>query len=179
MVQVTAIPFWQMASGRFQAMELRAHNVRVAGVLVDAISVRWTKGQIRLTRRSPFGFRVVRAGTVTGSVVMGGSALAGLFDQTGIMQGTRVRIANRELAVSGVLRLDGRRLPVDVRGGLRLVPGQGGRVLFYPRSVNGRQLPGTVMLSLFAMSQMRLPMALRMVSLSLVHNRIRVRVVGG
>ncbi len=178
-VQVTAIPFWQMASGRFQSIAMRAHQVRVAGVSMQAIDVRWTDGQVALRRRSSYGLCVLRAGTIAGSVVVGSSALAALFNQTGFIESTRVNIAHRQLVVRGVVRLDGRRLPIDVSGRLMFTRGRGGRVVFYPRSVNGRALPGPMSMNLFIMSQWRLPLPLRIVGLRLGQNRITVRVVGG
>ncbi len=164
LVEVSALPFWQLASGRFQVLFVRGRNAEVHGVVVRAFHLTWLHGQIGLDQQGQ-PVRVKQVGALTGEVEVSLAELAHLLVQRGMMEHSTVSLEDGVLQIAGTLRVGGHSLGLTVRGPLRLAH-HGASVVFSPEQLDGAKWPLTTTIIVFSLSELHLPIALELTRLS-------------
>lgn len=161
-VEVSAIPFWQLASGHFQVLIVRAHDLTMNGVIVRAFELDWQNGHIG------FGgpgrpVRILNVGVLRGQVRIAGTEIARLVDQRGILSNSRVTLRGREMSIAGMIRLGKRVMGFALEGPLTVTQ-DGSTIIFHPQELDHAKLAFKTAMTVLNVSQLHLPVALRLTS---------------
>ena len=166
-IEVSAIPFWELASGKFQWVVIRGHDASFSGVVVKSFGLDWQDGQIGLGNHGQ-PIRVIRVGHLKGHVNISAEEIARLVDERAILQHSTVSLASGAMTIAGVLALDGRRVHLAVRGPLVIADG-GESVTFRPQELNQAKWPLTTTITVLKVSQLKLPVRLALTRLQISH----------
>lgn len=172
-IEITALPFWQLAVGRFQQLSAQGHDLRWHGIEASAFRLSWSDGQIT-PKSSKSGWNVARWGRIQGSLAIAPKTLAEIIDRSGLVSQSRVVLHARTISVTGTVHLGGKAVSLSTQGPLTLGAG-GTTVTFHPKLVGLVAIPVTTSITVFNLSELRLPVALRIVSIQLSPTAIRVQ----
>lgn len=170
-VAVTAVPFWTLASGQTQDVQVLVDRatVHVAGqpLGIAELALNWQNGQVAVGALLRQGRLVaVRPGRAHLTLKVDGAAVARFLDDTGRVRGAVVTVSAAQVTLAGQLALGSLRGQVSTRGRLAISP-NGQELLFVPNAVDGLSLPLTASLPLFDLESLSLPLPLHLTSVAL------------
>jgi hypothetical protein len=171
-VEVSAVPFWQLASGRFQLLVIDAHDVKIKGVDIEGVKLSWVDGQVALDGHGQ-PVRVVKVGRLSGAVILSQQDLARLVDREGLLQDSVVHIERGTMRVAGQLSLVGHRMPLRVDGRLSIENG-GEALWFTPQQLDGAAVPLTTTIHVLNLAQLKLPLAVRLTGMTAGRGQLRL-----
>jgi hypothetical protein len=128
---VVALPFWQLAQGRFQHLSVRGVDVRGGRLAIAQMRADWRDGRVDV-RALEAGRPLrswVRGGRLVVRLTLGPAALVRALPRTGTLTVTRLSLAPPGVRVYGRLRFDGLDLPFRAFGEPRVV--DAGNVLVF------------------------------------------------
>lgn len=172
-VNVTAIPFWQLASGQFQDVYVAANKASFGALAVQTIRLNWRHGGVSLAQLVKGHVRVTKVGLVTVSMVLDGAALAHFLAQEGKISNPTVTISPQGLKVQGRLMLGGVYVPLDTQGSL-VVSSNHRQLIFHPTSIDGIHLPMLTDIQVLNLATLKLPVALAIQNIKLSQDRLEV-----
>lgn len=166
-VQVTAVPFWTLAAGRFQDLTVTGRGWQAGPLKLSSVGVDWQDGAVNvadlLRRRqlvpSSEGHMRVR-------IAVDGPALAHLLEKSGRVTDVVVNVRRDYVELSGTVRLNGLSGRVTAEGTLDVSPNKR-QILFHPTQVDGVGLPFRTSLPIFSLDQVELPVTLELTSVRL------------
>ncbi|MCL8208154.1 MAG: DUF2993 domain-containing protein [Actinomycetia bacterium] len=167
-VKLAAIPFWELASGRFQDLQVTTVNGSAGPLKVAWFSADWQDGGV--DPAAWFGRHqlvVTRTGRLTAQIRVDGAALAAILADSGRVTDPTVTVRPDGLVVAGRVNLGALQGPVTMRGNLVIAP-NGRQLLFVPTSVDGYALPFGASIVVFDVSRLGLPFAVRLTGVRLV-----------
>ncbi len=173
-VEIAAMPFWILAQGQFQAVYIKADNVRADGMMVSQAIVNWQGGKVSVSALSHKQLVVEKAGRVKVEIVLDGPALSAFLAQQGPIQNPKVTISRGVMTIQGQLLIGQLRVPLDAKGTLS-VSADKKSIIFHPTSVDGLHLPVLTDLQIFQIDSLKLPVPMVIRSVALRNNELVVK----
>jgi hypothetical protein len=167
-VELAAIPFWQLASGRFQDLRVTTVNGAAGPLAVAYFSADWQNGGVDPTAWfEDHRLVVTRPGRLRAQIKVDGAALAAILQDSGHVADPTVTVQPDGIVVTGRVNLGALQGPVTMRGNL-VIAADGRQLLFVPTSVDGLELPFGASIVVFDVSRLGLPFAVRLTGVRLV-----------
>lgn len=174
-VAVSAMPFWELADGRFHDVSINASQVTVQNFVVQHVHLTWTNGAIALGPLEKGHLKVDKPGHLSMTAVLTGPALSRFIARQGSISNPQVAIKPSGVSLKGRIKLGGSSVPLDTRG--TLVESQNHQALvFHPTSIDGLQLPVLTDVQLLNLSSLNLPMPLKIQHVRLENNRLALTI---
>ncbi len=173
-VELTALPFWMLLQGKFQQAHLNVHGVSVEGMRIDTATLNWDNGQISVDALSHDKLDIVKAGQMTGTVVLGARALSAFLERQGAVTNPVVTMAAGVMTIKGQFVLGGVNLPLDAQGTLSIASGKQA-IILHPTSVDGIDLPVLTNMEIFQVSSLHLPVTLQIDSIHMANNQLVIK----
>jgi hypothetical protein len=158
-IAIDAIPFWELAWGRFQDMYLRATDVQAGPVSLSEVQVNWENGQVNVRDLFHGRLAVQKSGQLAVRVAVSAHALDRVLQSAHTFMHPHVTIGRRTITIAGAVRVHKMTVPLVARGRLEISPNHQA-VLFRPFEVDGLALPVVASVQLFSLQQLALPVAL-------------------
>ncbi|MDA8193963.1 MAG: LmeA family phospholipid-binding protein [Thermaerobacter sp.] len=172
-VTLAAIPFWELASGRFQDLFMKSQAIRLGPIEVASAQLNWQNGQVAVASLMKGRLAIVKSGRVSMSIRLNGQALADFLAKQGKIQNTRVTVTTRDVRIQGRMTLAGVDVPVDTTGTI-LISADRSRLIFHPTVIDGINLPMMTDVQILDLSTLNLPLPLAIRSVVLAPDSIVV-----
>ena len=156
-VEVTAIPFWEIASGKFQEVLVSLHRVKIRGLMISKATLDWQNGRVAFGEGGSRRLTVLSPGKIQIGLGISAGGIASELDHSGVIRQSQVEISRGQMGVAGVVRLDGRSLRLAVLGPLSVAPNHQALV-FRPQAIDGLKLPGQSQILIFDLARLNLPL---------------------
>lgn len=158
-VEVTAIPFWTLASGRFQDLYINARQLTLAGVAVQGVTMNWADGQVSMAGLLHHQLDIKRPGHVSLQVALSGTSLSHVLAQGHTLASPSVTIRPSGITVSGRILVGGVYFPLTATGNLFVSPNQE-QLIFRATQIDGIHLPVLTEMQLVNLANLKLPLPL-------------------
>lgn len=175
-VQVAAVPFWELGGGRFQDVFIDAKKASIGGLNIQQVLFNWSNGGISLASLVKRHVKVTSPGTLKMSIVLTAAALSQFLAKQGSLLDPQVSISPAGVSLKGRLLLGGSYIPLDTHGAL-VESSDHQALVFHPTSIDGLHLPVLTDIQLLNLTTMKLPMALTIEGVHLKNNQATVTVV--
>lgn len=172
-VSLTAIPFWELATGRFEDLYVDASNVNAGPLKVQSARLNWANGQISVPDLIKGRFAIVRPGHVDVRIRIDGAALAAVLAQHSPVQNAEVTITPQNVRIRGRILLGGVYLPLDATGTL-VVSSDRRHLIFHPTVIDGINLPMMTDIEILDLTKLQLPVPLVITSVVLEQDHVVV-----
>jgi len=129
--RISALPFWQLAAGRFEHLTVAGQNLRSGDLAIAQMRAEWAHGRVDMAALEA-GRPIadwLSGGRLTVTLVLGASALRRAAPHRGTLSVTAIRLEPPDVRVTGRLRFDGLDLPFRATGRPDVV--DGGDVLVF------------------------------------------------
>lgn len=165
-VAVTAIPFWELASGQFQDIYINAKKVAAGPMTISSARMNWANGQLSVASLLKGQVKVVKTGRLSVTIQIDGAALSRFLAQEGKIRNAHVTITPNGVRIQGSMFLGGVSVPLDTTGNL-IVSQDKKHLIFHPTSIDGINLPMMTDIEILNLNTMTLPvpMVIRSVQL--------------
>ncbi len=174
-VAVSAVPFWEMASGRFQDIYVNAREAELGSLVIQQLTLNWQNGGVALGPLEKGHLVVKEPGRLTLRIVLRDSALSAFLAKKGTLSNPRVVISPTGVQLKGRILLGQSYVPLDTSGPL-VESSDHRQLIFHPTNIDGLQLPVLTDIQLLNLSTMKLPMALTIQKVQLEQHQLAVTV---
>jgi hypothetical protein len=158
-VTVTAVPFWELASGHFQDLAVRMHSVTVNGLDIAAVQLHWFDGGLNLAALAKGRVVVTRPGRFMMTVELTNHNLSSLLLREKAFTDPTVTVTSGGIDVQGSLTLGHEVVPLNAVGAITESPNH--EALFYhPERIDGLRLPLLTNVQLLNLDSVTLPLPL-------------------
>lgn len=156
-VVINAIPFWQLASGKFQDISVSAKSATVGPLAVSRADISWSNGQVSVAQLTRGHLKVEQEGQVRIQIQLDEKALSALLKKQGQVKDPEVTVKPGGVGIKGRLLLGGTYLPLNTQGTL-VVSSDHKSLIFHPKSIDGLNLPLMTDMEIFSMDKLKLPL---------------------
>lgn len=173
-VAITAIPFWELAQGKFQDIYVKAKNVPLGPITSSETIINWQDGQVSVSNLlKRHRLVITHRGHIAVTIMIDGPAIASVLAKDGPIKNPHVTITPKALNVSGKVLLSGVYLPLTATGTLS-VSSNRQQIIFHPTSVDGINLPLMTNVVILDLSKQKLPMPMVIHKVTLLKGSVRI-----
>lgn len=165
-VDITAIPFWELADGKFEDVYMAAHNISVDGMQVAGVRLDWRNAQLAPGALWQGRLEVAKPGQLTVTIRVDQVAMSQFLATKSPIQHPVVTISPQGVTIVGAVTLHGITLPVNASGTLEVSPDRQ-KIVFHPVSFDGLAIPVMTDLTLVDLSSLVLPVPIAIRSVTL------------
>lgn len=173
-VAVTAMPFWELASGRFQDIYVRATNVTAGPMQIASAQLNWQNGQVGVAALMGGHLAIRKTGKIDIRIRLNEQALANFLATQGKMQHPQVTITPKNVQIKGRMLLGGVYVPMNTTGTL-VVSNDRQKLIFHPTVIDGINLPMLTDIQLLDIKTLNLPVPMVIQSVTLHSHYIVVK----
>lgn len=145
--QVTSVPFWEVAYGRFNRLQVRAARISLQGITVTNADLVWRNGQVDVSALEKGKLRILRRGTLTLSATIPQdvvessltSAVRPYLPAGATVTLPQVVVRSAGVSLDGSVNVLGVSIPYRLDGVLEIAA-KGDSLDFQTRSLNGSAL---------------------------------------
>ena len=170
-VSVSAMPFWELVSGRFQNLSIVAKNGSFHSFHVRRVRFDWKNGRVSVAALSRGQLTVLSPGHVTMTVVLSANNLSAFIAKQGTIGHARVVISPHQVGLKGQIQLAGATVPLNTLGTLEESANHQ-MLVFHPTSIDGLKLPVLTNVQLVNVSSLNLPWHVTIQSVQLENNQL-------
>ncbi len=174
-VAVSAVPFWELAGGRFQDIYVSAREAELGSLVIQQLRLNWQNGGVALGSLEKGHLVVKEPGHLTLSIVLKDSALSAFLAKKGTLSNPRVVISPQGVELKGRILLGQSYVPLDTSGPL-VESANHRQLIFHPTNIDGLKLPVLTDIQLLNLSTMKLPLALTIQNVHLERHQLAVTV---
>lgn len=175
-VTITAIPFWMLLQGRFQAVTVDAAPAELSGFELSRVYLSWTGGQVSFPALLERRVVIQQRGQMVVQITVSEQALTRFLQSQAPLQGAQVSVTPNAVQLLASVKLRQLTVPLDLKGTLALSPDRE-RVLFLPSEIDGMTLPVPTEITVFDLRRVNTWVPMRLTAVTLLPQQIRLSAV--
>ncbi|MCY0879222.1 MAG: LmeA family phospholipid-binding protein [Firmicutes bacterium] len=174
-VTLTAVPFWELASGRFQELVVGMHSATLDGLSVHAARLVWSDGAVSVRALTHGRVVITRPGHLTVSVSLTDANLSALLTREQALSDPSVSVTQGAIALRGRLNLGHEVVPLDAVGALSESANHE-TLIYHPEEIDGLRVPLLTNVSLVNLKSLPLPVPLYIEQVTLSPGQLELTV---